>query len=293
MEEEEDIETQLTSLQISLKAQRQDIVEKYVHVGQKVIQEVEQHQSMHYPPVDYTSRDIRSLKDTVNSCLSSNSLLNKHRPPATTTLPQQGVGASATGMNATDAYFRYQNHYNTSKGSRSTSHCHERSTPPTTTPPPPLLTTSSSAQDWDNQALLRALAKSLGIKAGGTNDDIRKRIQDHGLGKNGGSNTSAGIPTMNKRKRKRKYALLLPNVFGKTVLLQQGYHVNQKHLGKKAVVQGTEELSGGWMEVGIMHDDGTLTGEVVLWRRRAMVIQDEEVGTTTTKKSRKEKNAHT
>ena len=41
MEEEEDIETQLTSLQISLKAQRQDIVEKYVHVGQKVIQEVE------------------------------------------------------------------------------------------------------------------------------------------------------------------------------------------------------------------------------------------------------------
>ena len=72
----------------------------------------------------------------------------------------------------------------------------------------------------------------------------------------------------------------LEKIVGKIVILNQGYHVNQNHLGKNAVIQGTKELSGGWVEVGLMHDDGTLTGEVVLWRRRAMVIQDDKVGNT-------------
>jgi hypothetical protein len=209
--------------------------------------------------IDYTKRDIDLLKDCVDEVLSPDSLLHRRRPLAFIAPRPSHIIDS-------------EHVPNTSVAALSA----------------PLLCSTFSAKDWDNQVRLRALAKSLSLKAGGTNEQIRGRIRAHTKGEKRIDNVellnNAFPVSAVLKKRKRQVSADTRGTIGTMhtgmrvgtkVLLQQGYRVKQQFLGQKAIVSNDTLLPGGWYEVEIVQsDDTTMNGKRLLWRRSALLVQD-------------------
>ena len=57
---------------------------------------------------------------------------------------------------------------------------------------------------------------------------------------------------------------------GKEVLLGESYNVQRKYLGKRAIVLGSAQSSGGWVDICIVNPDGS-EGDHLRWRLQGLL----------------------
>ena len=269
-EGDEVIDQELTILQASLKQNRTTMVNKMVHLGNSITNE--SLEFLNHPAdersftstfslpspssssIRYSPQDVKDLSNNIQTTLTSSLLHNQERPlcisPNDVAWNQGGNnGSSSSGGYATTKFKK------NSIGAQSPA-SHESI----------ILNESSSAESWNNQLFLRATAKALHVKAGGTNEEIRQRII-------AASSMSAKNPPPKQPKKVKRSSTPKKNMLGQKILLVNGYHCKQKYIGYTGIIEKGIEFPGGWYEVSLLNNDNELNGEQIMWRKSAMVIQ--------------------
>ena len=89
-----------------------------------------------------------------------------------------------------------------------------------------------------------------------------------------GSGTSSRRPVLNRPRNNKtttsRGALISSDLVGKEVLLGESYNVKKMYIGKHAIVLGTGQSSGGWVDICIVNSDGT-EGDHLRWRLQGLL----------------------